>query len=105
LSLKSFQQTQITKQKKKKKKIIIPQIFSLQQKGQISKPTDPTLDSTDNANSFQENDSLRRSHRVKKPPDKFQANFFDLLTNPLIDQKKLYKLFTKAVKISKNIWT
>ncbi len=68
--------------------MIIPQIFSLQQKGQISKLTDPTPDSTDNANSFQEIDSLRRSHRMKKPPDKFQIDFFDLLTNPLIDQKK-----------------
>ncbi len=93
-------------QKKKKKKMIIPQIFSLQQKGQISEPTDPTPDSTDNANSFQVIDSLRRSHRVKKPPDKFQANFFDLmLTHPLINQKKLQKLLTTVVKTSKNIQT
>ncbi len=61
---------------------------------------------TNNMNSFQENDSLRRPHRVKKPPDKFQANFFDLmLTHPLIDQKKLQNLLTQAVKISKNIRT
>ncbi len=94
------------KQKKKKKKLRIPQIFSLQQSGQILKPTDPTPDSTDNAKSFQEIDSLRRSHRVKKPPDKFQANFFDLmLTHPLIDHKKLQKLLTTIVKISKNIQT
>ena len=94
------------KQKKKKKKLRIPQIFSLQQKGQISKPTDPMSNSTNNVNSFQENDSLRRSHRVKKPPDKFQINFFDLmLTHPLIDQKKLQNLLTQAVKISKNIRT
>ncbi len=93
------------KQKKKKKKMIIPQIFSLQQKGQISKPTDPTPDVTDNVNSFQQKDSLRRPQCVKKPPDKFQANFFDMLTHPLIDQKKLQKLLTKAVKIRKTIWT
>jgi hypothetical protein len=62
--------------------------------------------STNNVNSFQENDSLRRSQRVKKPPDKFQVNFFDLmLTHPLIDQKKLQNLLTQAVKISKNIRT
>jgi hypothetical protein len=43
---------------------------------------------------------------VKKPPDKFQANFFDLmLTHPLLDQKKLQNLLTQAVKISKNIRT
>ncbi len=94
------------KQKKKKKKLRNPQIFLLQQKGQISKPTDPTLDSTNNANSFQPTESFRRSHRVKKPPDKFQANFFDLmLTHPLIDQKKLQNLLTQAVKLSKNIRT
>jgi hypothetical protein len=93
------------KQKKKKKQFRLPQIFLLQQKGQISNSTDPTPDLTDNANSFQQ-DSLRRSHRLKKPPDKFQANFFDLmLTHPLIDQKKLQNLLTQAVKISKNIWT
>jgi hypothetical protein len=94
------------KQKKKKKKLRIPQIFSLQQKGHISTSTDPTPDLTDNANSSQQKESLRRSHHVKKPPDKFQANFFDLmLTHPLIDQKKLQKLLTTVVKISKNIRT
>jgi hypothetical protein len=94
------------KQKKKKKKLRLPQIFSLQQKSHISKPTDPMPDYTDNEKSFHEIDSLRRSHRVKKPPDKFQANFFDLmLTHPLIDQKKLQNLLTQAVKISKNIRT
>ena len=93
------------KKKKKKKKLRLPQIFSLQQKGQISTSTDPTPDLTDNANFFQQ-DSLRRSHRLKKPPDKFQANFFDLmLTHPLIDQKKLQNLLTQAVKLSKNIRT
>jgi hypothetical protein len=92
------------KQKRKKKKLRLPQIFSLQQKGHISTSTDPTPELTDNANSSQQKDSLRQSHRVKKPPDKFQANFFDLmLTHPLIDQKKLQNLFTHAVKISKNI--
>ena len=94
------------KQKKKKKKLRIPQIFLLQQKGQTSKPTDPMSNSTNDVNSFQENDSLRRSQRVKKPPDKFQVNFFDLmLTHPLIDQKKLQNLLTQAVKMSKNIRT
>jgi len=93
------------KQKKKKKKSRIPQIFSLQQKDPISNSTDLTPDLTDNANLAQQ-DSLRRSHRLKKPPDKFQANFFDLmLTHPLIDQKKLQNLLTQAVKISKNIRT
>jgi hypothetical protein len=91
------------KQKKKKKILRLPQIFSLQQKGQISNSTDPTPDITDNAN-YSQQDSLRRSHRLKKPPDKFQANFFDLmLTHPLIDQKKLQNLLTQAVKISKYI--
>ncbi len=84
----------------------IPQIFSVQQKGPISKTTDPMPDSTDNEKSFHEIESLRRPNRVKKPPDKFQANFFDLmLTHPLIDQKKLQNLLTQAVKISKNIRT
>jgi len=94
------------KQKKKKKKLRIPQIFPFQQKGLISKSTDPKPNLTDNANYFQQKELLRQSHRVKKPPDKFQANFFDLmLTHPLIDQKKLQNLLTQAVKISKNIRT
>jgi hypothetical protein len=94
------------KKKKKKKKLRLPQIFLLQQKGQISTSTDPTPDLTDNIYSSQQKESLRRSHRVKKPPDKFQANFFDLmLTHPLIDQKKLQNLLIQAVKISKNIRT
>jgi hypothetical protein len=94
------------KTKKKKKKLRLPQIFSLQRKGPISTLTDPTPDLTDNANSFQQKELLRQSHRVKKPPDKFQANLFDLiLTHPLIDQKKLQNLLTKAVKINKNIRT
>jgi hypothetical protein len=94
------------KKKKKKKKLRLSQIFSLQQKGQISTSTDPTPDLTDNINSSQQKESLRRSHRVKKPPDKFQANFFDImLTHPLIDQKKLQNLLIQAVKISKNIRT
>ena len=78
---------------------------SLQQKRPTLKSTDLTPDLTDNA-SFSQQDSLRRSHRLKKPPDKFQINFFDLmLTHPLIDQKKLQNLLTQAVKISKNIRT
>ena len=94
------------KKKKKKKKLRLPQIFSLQQKGPISTSTDPTPDLTDNTNSSQQKESLRHSHCVKKPPDKFQANFFDLmLTHPLIDQKKLQNLLIQAVKISKNIRT
>jgi hypothetical protein len=93
------------KQKKKKKKLRLPQNFPLQQKRPILKSTDLTPDLTDNA-SFSQQDSLRRSHRLKKPPDKFQANFFDLmLTHPLIDQKKLQNLLTQAVRISKNIRT
>jgi hypothetical protein len=93
------------KQKKKKKKLRLPQIFSLHQKGPSLRSTDLTPDLADNAN-FSQQDSLRRSHRLKKPPDKFQANFLDLmLTHPLIDQRKLQNLLTQAVKISKNIRT
>ncbi len=84
----------------------LPQILSLQQKGPILTSTDPTPDLTDKADLSQQKELLTQSHRVKKPPDKFQANFFDLmLTHPLIDQKKLQNLLTQAVKISKNIRT
>ena len=107
MSLKFFQQTKITKnRKRKKKKLRLPQIFPFQQKGLISKSTEPKTNLTDNANTFHPKELLRQSHRVKKPPDKFQANFFDLmLTHPQIDQKKLQKLLTTVVKISKNIQT
>ena len=81
-------------------------MFPFQQKGLISKLTEPKTNLTDHTNTFQQKELLRHSHRVKKPPDKFQANFFELmLTHPLIDQKKLKTLLTQAVKISKNIRT